>query len=261
MADAAHHRSDHVERVHAAAEHPAHDAEHDGQGDRLLLGARAHAHERGRAGVGERQHGEDEEDAEGVAPVHPEDQAPDDQQPDALHGGDAEARGDQGRHHRAPAHRRGGQAVHQAEPAGLHHARGQEQHRDAEEEDEVGRRHVGERAQRGGHVGVGQRDVGHRRVRALGGDEVEQGHHVRARLYRARRRRLAHEVDALRPGRGRQRDEPGHHPSPQDVVAQLGPVGLDPHLEVAGAGPPAGPAGGTGARGRWAPWGSRPAGP
>ena len=168
--------------------------------------------------------------------MHAEEQAADDQQPDALHGGDAEAGGDEGRHHRAPAHRRGGQPVHQAEPARLDHSRGQEQHRDAEEEDEVGRRHVGERAERGRHVGVGQRDVGHRRVGALGGDEVEEGHHVGARLYGAGRRRLAHEVDALGPGRRRQPDEPGHHPPAQDVVAQLGPVGLDPHLEVAGAG-------------------------
>ncbi len=81
-----------------------------------------------------------------------------------------------------------------------------------------------------------QRDIGDRRVRALGGDEVEEGHHVRARLYGARRCRLAHEVDTLGPGRGRQRNEPGDHASPQDVVAQLGPVGLDPHLEVARVG-------------------------
>ena len=45
---AAHDRPDDVERVHAAAEHAAHDAEHDGDRDRLLLGARAQAHEDGR---------------------------------------------------------------------------------------------------------------------------------------------------------------------------------------------------------------------
>ena len=215
---------------------PAHDAEHDRQGDRLLLGARAHAHERGRAGVGQRQHGEDEEHGDGVAPVHAEDQAPDHQQPDALHGGDAQAGGDQRSHDRSPPHRRGGQPVHQSEPARLDHARGEEEHGDAEEEDEVGRRDVGERAERSRHVGVGERHVGHARVGALGGDEVEQRHHVRARLDSAGRGRLAHEVDALRPRRRREADEPGHHAAPENVVAQLGPVGLDPHLEVAGAG-------------------------
>ena len=37
------------------------------------------------------------------------------------------------------------------------------------------------------------------------------------------------------PVRG-QPDEPGHHPPTQDVVAQLGTVGLNAHLEVAGTG-------------------------
>ena len=164
--------------------------------------------------------------------MHAEDEHPDDEQSRALHGGHAEAGRDQGGDDGAAAYGCGGDAGHEAEPARLDHARCQQQHRDAEEEDEVRRRHVGEGAQRGGDVGVCQRHVGDGGAMALRRHQVEQGDHVGAGLDRARRSRLAHELGPLRPAGRRQHDEAGHDPPAQDVVGQLRPIGLHPDLQV-----------------------------
>ena len=213
VADGTHDRSDDVEGVHAAAQHPAHDAEDDGQRDRLLLGARAHAHQRGRARVGQRQHREHEEDAGGIAPVHAEDQPAHHEEPRRLDGGDAQARRHQRGHDAPPPHRCRREPPHDAQTARFHHAGGEEEHRDAQEQDEVGRCDVGEGAERRRHVGVGERLVGHRRVHPFGGHEVEQRHHVGAGLDRARRCRLADEVDPDGAGWRRQPDQPGDDPA------------------------------------------------
>ena len=103
---------------------PAHDAEHDGHEIACSSVRVLSADERGRARIGQRQHGEDKEHAGGIAPVHAEDE-PARRRRSPAHWAAATHRlvATRARHDGAPPHRRRGQAAQQAESARFDHAR------------------------------------------------------------------------------------------------------------------------------------------
>ena len=117
MADGADGGPDDVERVHAAAEHAAHDAQDDGDGDGLLLAAGPRAEDARGARIAERQQGQHDEDRGRVAPVHPEDDPAHQEQAGGLPGRHHEAGHGLGRHDRSAQDRGGGQPLHHADAA------------------------------------------------------------------------------------------------------------------------------------------------
>ena len=119
-----------------------------------------------------------------------------------------------GRDNGALSHRRRAEPTDDAESAGLHEARRQHEHGDAHEKHQIGRGHIGERAQGGSRRGVGQRGVGEARRAPFGGDQVQQRHDVGPRLNGIGGGRLRHELDVERRWSGWEPDQAGHHPAP-----------------------------------------------
>ena len=232
--------------------------EHDGGGDGLLLRARPRAENARRAGVAEREQEQHHEHGGRIPPVHSEEHPAHQEQAGGLSGRHHQARHRLGRHHRSAQDRCRSQAPQHPDPTRLDQARREQQHRDAEEEHQVGGGDVGERADGRGNVRVGQREVGDRGPGPLGRHEIEQRHDVGARLHGAGVGALGHQIRHAH-GLARPATSPGRPPPGRGGCRRRGWPGSSRGVPSGHpCGSPAGPGAPAGGPGRPARGGCRP---
>ncbi len=117
VTDGAHGAAHHIERIDATTEHAGGDADDHRRGDGLLLAAGPRADEHRGAREGESEESDDGANGQGIAPVHAEEDPPEQEQADRLRRGDDEKAEDLGGDNGSLPHRGRGQSAQDAEAA------------------------------------------------------------------------------------------------------------------------------------------------